>query len=141
MQRVVLDTSVLVAGLRSRNGASFAILRLVADRYARPLVTTALFLEYEDVLRRPEHRAVHGLSNDELNRLMAGLAALAEPVDVFFRWRPQLLDPKDEMVLEAAINGRAEALVTHNVRDFHSAVNRFNIRVVTPAAFLKGLRT
>lgn len=141
MWRIVLDTSILVAGLRSRNGASFAILQLVADRHVRPLVTTALFLEYEAVLRRPEHRAAHGLSIGELDRLMAGLAILAEPVDVHFRWRPQLSDPKDEMVLEAAINGRADALVTHNVRDFHSAMSRFNVRVVTPAEFLKGLRT
>lgn len=141
MWRVVLDTCVLVAGLRSRGGASFAILRLVADENVRPLVSTALFLEYEAVLRRPEHLAVHGLSILELDRLMAGFAALAEPVEVHFLWRPQLADPKDEMVLEAAINGRADALVTHNIRDFEAAANRFNVRVATPARFLEGIRT
>jgi putative PIN family toxin of toxin-antitoxin system len=140
MRRVVLDTSVLVSGLRSRNGASFAVLRLVADRQVVPLVTTALFLEYEAVLGRPEHRAVHGLSVEELDRLMAGFAALAEPVDVHFLWRPQLGDPKDEMVLEAATNGRADALVTHNVRDFRGVGRRFNISIVTPAQLVKGLQ-
>ena len=140
MWRVVLDTSVLIAGLRSRNGASFALLRLIASQNVRPLVTTALFLEYEAVLRRPEHRAVHELSIVDLDRLMAGLAALAEPVEVHFLWRPQLAGPKDEMVLEAAINGRADALVTHNVKDFRGAAGRFSVKVATPAQFLEGLR-
>ncbi|AZO12267.1 MULTISPECIES: putative toxin-antitoxin system toxin component, PIN family [unclassified Mesorhizobium] len=141
MKRIVLDTNVLTAGLRSRNGASFAILRLVAARQLRPLVTTALFLEYEAVLARPEQMAVHGMAAVELDRLLAGFAALAEPVEPHFLWRPQLADPKDEMVLEAAVNGRADALVTHNRRDFSVAVGRFNVLVATPAQLLEGFRT
>lgn len=140
MWRVVLDTSVLVAGLRSNAGASFVLLRSIADRQIRPLVTTALFLEYEAVLRRPEHRSVHGLSIADLDRLMAGLAGLAEPVEVHFLWRPQLADPKDEMVFEAAINGRADALVTHNVKDFQGVAKRFDVKVMTPSKFLERLR-
>ncbi|WP_108607675.1 putative toxin-antitoxin system toxin component, PIN family [Aminobacter sp. MSH1] len=138
--RVVLDTNVLAAGLRSRNGASFAVLGHVAEMHLRPLVTTALFLEYEAVLRRPEHRTAHGLSNAEIDRFLAGLAGLAEAVEVHFRWRPQLSDPKDEMVLEAAVNARAEALVTHNVRDFQKVSERFELKVIRPAELLQGLR-
>ncbi|MFC3323990.1 putative toxin-antitoxin system toxin component, PIN family [Mesorhizobium cantuariense] len=141
MKRIVLDTNVLMAGLRSRNGASFAILQQIADRHICPLVTTALFLEYETVLARPEQMAVHGLSIADLDRLLAGFAILAEPVELHFLWRPQLSDPKDEMVLEAAINGRADALVTYNRRDFMAAAGRFDVQVVSPAAFLEGLRT
>ena len=118
-----------------------AILQLVADRQICPLVTTALFLEYETVLARPEQIAVHGLSATDLDRLLAGFATLAEPVELHFLWRPQLSDPKDEMVLEAAINGRADALVTHNRRDFLAAAGRFDVPVVSPAEFLEGLRT
>ncbi|MBN9220508.1 MAG: putative toxin-antitoxin system toxin component, PIN family [Mesorhizobium sp.] len=140
MKRIVLDTNVLTAGLRSRNGASFAILRLVADRQVCPLVTTALFLEYETVLSRPEQIAVHGLSAADLDRFLAGFATLAEPVELHFLWRPQLSDPKDEMVLEAAINGHADVLVTHNRRDFLVAANRFGVPVLDPAEFLKGFR-
>ncbi|KUM28025.1 twitching motility protein PilT [Mesorhizobium loti] len=140
MKRIVPDTNVLTAGLRSRNGASFAVLRLVADRQLRPLVTTALFLEYEAVLARPEQMVVHGLSAVELNRLLAGLAALAEPVEPYFLWRPQLADPKDEMVLETAVNGRADALVTYNRRDFSVAAGRFDIPVISPVDLLKGFR-
>ncbi|ESZ23469.1 putative toxin-antitoxin system toxin component, PIN family [Mesorhizobium sp. L2C084A000] len=141
MKRIVLDTNVLTAGLRSRNGASFAILQLVADRRVCPLVTTALFLEYETVLSRPEQMAIHGLSTTDLDGLLAGFAALAEPVELHFLWRPQLSDPKDEMVLEAAINGRADALVTHNRRDFVAGAGRFDVQVVSPAEFLEGFRT
>lgn len=140
MKRVVLDTNVLAAGLRSSEGASFAILRLVAERRLRPLVTTALFLEYEDVLSRPEQREANGLSISQLNELMAEFAALVEPVEVHFLWRPQLADPKDEMVLEVAVNGRADALVTHNARDFSMAALRFEIKVLRPRDFLEGTR-
>ncbi|WP_292337814.1 putative toxin-antitoxin system toxin component, PIN family [Mesorhizobium sp.] len=113
----------------------------IADRHIRPLVTTALFLEYETVLTRPEQMAVHGLSNADLDRLLAGFATLAEPVELHFLLRPQLSDPKDEMVLEAAINGRADALVTYNRRDFAAAAGRFDVQVVSPAEFLEGFRT
>jgi putative PIN family toxin of toxin-antitoxin system len=138
MRRVVLDTNVLVAGLRSRRGASFAVLRLVSDRQVRPLVTTALLLEYEAVLNRTEQRAVHEFSPTDLERLLAGLASVAEPVERYFSWRPQLGDPEDEMVLEAAINGRADALVTYNRRHFESIAARFALQVLSPAELLKG---
>ncbi|CDX26389.1 conserved hypothetical protein [Mesorhizobium plurifarium] len=137
----MLDTNVLTAGLRSRNGASFAVLRLIAEGHIRPLVTTALFLEYEAVLARSEQMAVHGLTAVKLDQLLAGFAALAEPVEPHFLWRPQLADPKDEMVLEAAVNGRADALVTYNRRDFSAAADRFGVSVISPAELLEGIRT
>lgn len=140
MQRVVLDTNVLTAGLRSRRGASFAVLCLLAERRFLALATTALFLEYEAVLKRPEQRKVHGLDVDEVEGLLRELAAILEPVDVRFTWRPQLSDPADELVLEAAVNGRADILATHNVRDFVGAA-RFGVRVLRPAEFLQGMAT
>ncbi|HRJ61383.1 MAG TPA: putative toxin-antitoxin system toxin component, PIN family [Azospirillaceae bacterium] len=138
MQRVVLDTNVLTAGLRSRRGASFAVLCLLAERRFLALATTALFLEYEAVLKRPEQRKVHGLNVDEVEGLLRELAAILEPVDVRFTWRPQLSDPADELVLEAAVNGRADILATHNVRDFVGAA-RFGVRVLRPAEILQGM--
>ena len=134
--RVVLDTSVLVAGLRSRNGASFALLRLVRDGKVVPLVTIGLFLEYEDVLKRPEQLEANGMTRDLIDRFLGALAALAEPVEVHLRWRPQLRDAGDELVLEAAVNGRAGALVTHNVRDFQGAAERFGLDLTTPGDLL-----
>ena len=141
MLRVVLDTSVLVAGLRSRLGASNALLALVAQQKVKPLVTTSLFLEYEEVLLRAEHRLVTRMSEADVAGFLAALASAAEGVEVYFQWRPQLRDPADEMVLEAAINGQADALVTHNTADFSEVAKRFGLRVVTPGILLKELKS
>lgn len=140
MRRIVLDTDVIVAAFRSASGGSSAILREVAHRRLRPLVTTALFLEYEAVLKRPEQRIVHGLTLADIDRVLAALASASEGVEVSFRWRPQLGDANDEMVLEAAVNGGAEALITHNVRDFAKVAEAFGIRVLRPGEFLKEIR-
>jgi len=138
--RVVLDTSVIVAGLRTRHGAANRVLRLVAAGRLVLLATPPLFLEYEDVLGRPEHVLVHGLAPDALEEFLAELAALVEPVDVHFQWRPQVRDPSDEMVMEAAINGRADALVTYNVKHFAEAAGRFGISVLRPVDLLGRVR-
>lgn len=137
MQRVAIDTAVLVTALRSRTGASNAVLGLIANRRLVPLATVPSFLEYEDVLKRPEQCLATGWSSDQIDRLLAELAALIEPVSVHYRWRPQLPDPKDEMVLEAAVNGRADALVTYNERDFVRAARRFALTVIRPPDLLK----
>jgi len=105
-----------------------------------PLVTTALFLEYEAVLLRPEQQLATGLNPSDIEGFLAALASAAEPVEVNFLWRPQLRDPADELVLEAAVNGRAEAIVTHNVTDFRVGAKRFGVATLTPAEFLKELR-
>lgn len=127
----------MVAAFRSRRGASNLLLERVARGAVRPLVTTALFLEYEDVLLRPEHRLVTEMSEKDVERVLAALASAAEPVEIHFRWRPQLRDPADELVLEAAVNGRADALVTHNIRHFAPAAERFEVQVLTPQECLR----
>jgi putative PIN family toxin of toxin-antitoxin system len=135
--RIVLDTSVIVAALRMRGGAENAVLRLVASRRLVPLASPPLFLEYEDVLKRAEQRIANGLTLEMIDDFLAELAALIEPVEARFLWRPQLRDPSDEMVLEAAINGHADALVTYNVRDFTLAGKRFAVPILTPPDLLK----
>lgn len=138
--RIVLDSSVVVAALRSRYGASNALLQLVATGKLTPVCSPPLFLEYEDVLLRPEQRLVHGLSEEQIEKFLAALAGWIEPVEVHFRWRPQTTDPGDEMVLEAALNGKADALVTHNMHDFAAAGIRFGLAVMTPRELLERLR-
>lgn len=139
--RIVLDTSVVVSGLRTRLGAGNAVLREVAQLRLVPLANPPLFLEYEDVLKRPEHRLVHGLSLEAIDEFLAEFAALIEPVEVHFQWRPQTPDPNDEMVLETAINARANAVVTYNVADFAAAAKRFKISVLRPPDLLKKVRS
>jgi len=137
--RVVLDTSVLVAGLRSQLGASNRILAAIAGEHVRPLITTAVFLEYEAVLLRAEQPLATNMGEGDVAGFLRALAAAAEPVEISFRWRPQLRDPADELMLEAAVNGRAEAIVTHNVTGFEPASSRFGLRILTPAQLLKEL--
>lgn len=137
MTRVVIDTSVVVTALRSRSGPGNEVMRRVATGKLRPLATPPLFLEYEDVLKRPEQRLAHGLSIAQIDDFLSELAALIEPVEIHFQRRPQLRDPADEMVLEAAINGWAEAIVTYNVSDFVGIGEWFRIPVLRPADILR----
>jgi putative PIN family toxin of toxin-antitoxin system len=141
MYRVVLDTDIIVTALRSATGGSNAVLREAAHGRITPLATPALFLEYEAVLKRPEQRLVHGLGLRDIDRFLSALAAACEAVEVSFQWRPQLSDANDEMVLETAVNGQADALITHNVRDFAKGAERFGLRVLRPGEFLKELRS
>jgi putative PIN family toxin of toxin-antitoxin system len=134
--RLVLDTSVIVAAFRSRGGASHRLLRVVAQRRAVMIASPALFLEYEMVLTRPEHSRQMGRAAHMIGKAMEELAALIEPVVPRIRWRPQLSDQDDEMVLDAAVNGKANILVTFDVRDF-AALPSFGVRVARPAAALK----
>jgi len=137
LMRFVLDTSVITAALRSQLGASSALLRLAYENRFLLLASPPLFLEYEDVLLRPEQRLAHGLSIQQVNGFLADLVTRIEPVEIHYQWRPQAHDPGDEMVLEAAINGRADALVTHNIRHFAPAALRFQLSVLTPQQALK----
>lgn len=140
IKRIVLDTSVVVAALRTRLGAGNEVLRLVANRELIMVATPPLFLEYEDVLKRPEQRLANHLSTEQIDQFLAEMAALIEPVELHFRWRPQVRDPNDEMVLEAAINSAADALVTYNVADFALAAERFHILILRPGDLLRKVK-
>ena len=89
-------------------------------------------MEYEAVCRKAEHRLAAGLSEREVEIFVTAVIGLAEPVKTHFLWRPQLRDPDDEMVLEAAVNGRADALVTFNIRDFGTAPSQFGVELLLP---------
>ncbi len=136
--RLVLDTNVIVAAFRSRNGASNMLLRFADKGMVTPLCSTALFLEYEAVLSREKIRQATGHSLEDVTLVMSALAAIAEGVDISFRTRPMLSDVADEMVLEAALNGQAEAIVTHNVRDFRPALG-LGVTVMTPGEIVRRL--
>ncbi len=138
--RLVLDTDVLVAGTRSRGGASWQLVdRALAGEFTL-LLSVPLVLEYEAVLTREEHRKVHGLSVPELNEVINALVRVAEAVQIRFLWRPLLSDPTDDMVLETAVNGRADLLVTFNQEDFAAAAAGFAFKAVRPSEALQRLR-
>src|SRR5437773_2571062 len=135
---VVLDTNVIVAGLRSRRGASFLVLDLVERGRLAVALNASLIAEYDAVIRRPEHRRIHSLSEVQIRRFLRGLIARAEIVETRPDRQIQLSrDPDDAIVVEAAIEGRADYLVTHNIRDFLEVAEQ--VTVVTPAGLLRRL--
>ncbi len=137
---VVLDTNVLVAGVRSRRGASFRLLSLLPKGAFTPLLSVPLALEYEAVLKRPEQLKASGLAKSDVDVLIDMLAARSRHVRLHYLWRPALNDPADEMVLELAVAGKAEAIVTFNVKDFAATAPLFGLGVLTPSKFLRALK-
>jgi len=131
---------VIVAAMRSPSGASAAILRAARLGRVTLLVSVPVGMEYEAVCSEPEHRLAAGLSEREVEIFLDALLAMAEPEKTHFLWRPQLRDPGDEMVLEAAVNGRADALVTFNVRDFGAVPARFGIELMIPREAIGRIR-
>jgi putative PIN family toxin of toxin-antitoxin system len=129
---LALDTEVIVAALRSPSGASRRLIQQLRAGRVQAVATIGMVVEYEAVLTRPEHLAATGLTAGEMGHFLDGLASLLTAVRPHFLWRPQLRDPNDEMILEAAVNGRAEAIVTFNRRDFVPAAARFGLDVETP---------
>lgn len=138
--RFVLDTDVVVAAMRSPAGASAAILRYIRSRDATLLLSVPLAFEYEAVCTKAEHYVAAGLTERQAVVFVNAVIALAEPVTIHFLWRPQLRDANDEMVLEAAVNGRADVLVTFNMRDFGEAPSRFGVEVLLPRDAVKRMR-
>lgn len=129
---LVLDTDVVVAAMRSPSGASAALLIEAVNGRVTLFANVALMIEYEAVCLREEHILASGLKQTQVGVFIDAVAAMVSPVETHFLWRPQLRDPGDEMVLEAAVNGHARAIVTFNQRDFGPAPARFGIDVLLP---------
>ncbi len=136
----MLDTDVVVAAMRSPHGASAELLRRIDEGKATMLLTVALALEYEAICTLAEHRLASGLSASETSLYVDTLIEMSEPIENFFRWRPRLRDPGDELVLDAAVNGRAGAIVTFNEKDLRPAHTSFGIEVIHPGEALRRLR-
>ena len=131
---------MIVAAMRSPRGASAAILREVRRETVELLLSVPLAMEYEAVCLRPEHQMAAGLSEREVHIFVDAVIAMAQPIKIHFLWRPQLRDPSDEMVLETAVNGRADLLVTFNERDYGTVPSRFGIEVMTPRRAVERIR-
>jgi len=138
--RLVLDTDVLVAAIRSDRGASRQLLLSALDGEIGALVSVPLMVEYEAVLTRPEHLLASGLSAKEVNEILDALAKVSIPVQLRFLWRPRLKDPANEIVLETAVNGAADRLVTFNERHLGAAAREFGIRVLPPRDVWKEIK-
>lgn len=113
------------------------MLQWVASGKLNPLVTTPLFLEYEAVLKRPENQLATGMNLAQIDAFLSAFASAAVGVETHYRWRPQLRDSADEMVLECVVNGGAEYLITFNLKDFRPSDEQFRYQLITPGVFLQ----
>jgi putative PIN family toxin of toxin-antitoxin system len=138
--RVILDTDVIVAAMRSPSGASAELLRMARAGQFQLLASVPLMIEYEASCSRREHLVAAQLDRDNLEIFLNALAAIVKPVAIHYLWRPALRDAGDEMVLEAAINGEANFLVTFNLADFGVVPGQFGLELLKPSDALRRLR-
>jgi predicted nucleic acid-binding protein len=132
--RVVLDTCVIVAALRSRRGASFQAVSLLGlDRFEIAISVPLLF-EYEDALARLVDSGM--FLAKEISDFLDYICSIAHHQDIFFLWHPHLPDPKDDLVLELAVAAGCAGIVTHNLRDFAGA-EQFGVRIWAPRELLR----
>ena len=132
---IVLDTNILVAALRSRRGKSSQLLRVLGKGDFALTLSVPLLFEYEDVLKRPD---IVPVSMQAIESVLDYMCQQATFQEIFYLWRPHLKDPKDDMVLELALNAKAQVIVTHNVKDFKN-VPELGVEILTPAQFLEKL--
>jgi predicted nucleic acid-binding protein len=130
--RAVLDTDVVVAAVRSDRGTSRRLLIAAFERRYPVLASVPLMLQYESVLTRPEHIEAAGISAADVEILLDALAVVVEPIRISYLWRPMLPDAGDDLVLETAVNGRAEIVVTFNRRHFGPAATPFGLEILAP---------
>lgn len=136
MRRIVLDTNVFVAALRSRRGRSNRLLGLIGTELFETVISVPLILEYEDVALRQLEALTY--TAREVRGILDYVCSVAVATSIYYLWRPFLPDPKDDLVLEAAVAGRCDTIVTFNERDFRG-IEQFGLRSLTPRAFLKEL--
>ncbi len=132
-----MDTNVLLAGLYSSSGASFQILRLIDSRKIKPVISTTLLFEYEDVLKREQ--TILELSHKQVDIILDNICALSNFQKIYFLWRPYLKDPKDDHILEVAVASKTKTIVTYNLKDF-KRVEKFGIRAITPGNYLEVIK-
>jgi putative PIN family toxin of toxin-antitoxin system len=136
--KIVLDTSVLVAAARSRQGASFALLSSLPHPRFQICLSVAVYTEWQAVLSRPEHLPP-GADASMVLGFLRYLASLAHLQDIHFLWRPFLRDPDDDMLLECAVAAGCTYIVTHNIKDFRRT-GELGVKAVTPGEFLQILK-
>lgn len=132
--QIVLDTNVLLAGLRSNRGASYKLLTLLNNQRWQLNVSTALIFEYEEVLKK--ERTQLGLSLDDINTIVSTICAIANCRTIFYLWRPTALDPDDDFLIDLAVECQADFIITYNKRDLRIA-ETFGIQLVTAKEFLQ----
>lgn len=138
--RIVVDTNIFIAAILSPAGENREVLRACLSGRALPLMGSALFHEYEDLLGRSPLMAKSQLTTEERNDIFEAFLSVAEWVKVYFLWRPNLPDEADNHLIELALAGAAESIVTNNLKDLSQGELRFpGLKIQTPRQFLTTL--
>ncbi len=133
LSNVVIDTNVLISALRSRRGASFKLLSLIGSGKFKFVLSVPVLLEYEDVSIRQADEI--GISRKSVDAILDRLCFLGDHREIYYLWRPFLIDPKDDMILELAVESHCDFIVSYNKKDF-TGVEKFGLFVLTPKEFL-----
>jgi len=136
---VVIDTNVLIAALKSKRGASYKLLIILPEDSYIPNISVPLFVEYESVAKRPG--LLSNLSIEHVDAILDYFLSKSSLRKIFYLWRPYLKDPKDDLVLEVAVESRSKYIITFNIKYFKGS-EKFGIKVVTPQEFMiiRGLK-
>ena len=136
---IVIDTSVLVSALIGKRGPSREILRRCLKREYQPLISNTLFSEYEDVTGREQILALCPLGPHEIRELLNSLYSVSQWIPVYFLWRPNLIDEGDNFLIELALAGNADIIVSNNIKDLRGSELKFpELRLLTPEQMLRG---
>jgi putative PIN family toxin of toxin-antitoxin system len=135
---VVIDTSVWISALISKDGASREIIRLALLEKIYPQISTSLFLEYEDVTKREDIKRLSPLKEEEIDELFYAFLSVCKFQEIFYLWRPNLRDRDDDFIIELAVASNSKVVITNNIKDLKAGELIFNFKIQTPKEFLKG---
>lgn len=138
-EKIVLDTSVFISAIIGAKGPSRALLRQCFEKKYQPLMSNALFCEYEDVSKRSGILQETPLSPAEVNELLCSFFSLCVWIPIYYLWRPNLKDEQDNHLIELAVAGNADYIVTNNIKDFkHSELYFPQLKILMPDQLLRG---
>jgi putative PIN family toxin of toxin-antitoxin system len=138
--KVVIDTSVWISALITKESSARDVLRLVLEGKVHPQMSEALFYEYEEVMKRKKIQNLTPLSIEEQKTLLYAYLSSAKWNEIYYVWRPNLKDENDNFIVELAVASGAECIITYNIKDFQNAEFVFKHKVITPEQFIKDLK-
>ena len=137
---IVIDTNVWISALISKDGVSREVIRWALLEKIAPQISTTLFLEYEDVMKREKIQALCSLSIEEQEELFQAFLSTCKWNEIFYLWRPNLDDENDDFLIELAVASNSSVIVTDNIKDIEHGELQFDIEVLTPKQFVERYR-
>ncbi len=132
--QIVIDTNVILAGLRSKNGASYKLLSILNDKRFQINISATLIFEYEEILKREKKQI--GLTNEEIDEIINGICYIADHHDIFYIWRPLAKDKDDDFLIDLALKCQAQFIISYNDKDLRP-IEKFGVSILTPKQFLQ----